>query len=269
MDSDAQRQAEREAERAESAPDQPLMAHLLDLRDCVLRIIYGIGIAFIPLAYFTQEIYALTAEPLMRLMPEGTSMIATEVASPFFAPLKLSGAFAVALSMPWTLFQIWGFVAPGLYTSERRLVAPLLASSSLLFYLGMAMAYFLVLPTVFAFIIQIAPEGVAVMTDINKYLSFVLSIFLAFGFAFETPVVIVLLVRTGFVRPSKLREARPYVVVGCFVVAAVITPPDVVSQFLLAVPTYILYEVGIIAAVWLTPGAEDADKQEQEEAASS
>ena len=263
------REAEHAAEREQSGPEQPLMAHLLDLRDCVLRIIYGIGLAFIPLAYFTQEIYARTAEPLMSLMPEGTSMIATEVASPFFAPLKLSAVFAVAISMPWTLFQIWAFVAPGLYKSERRLVAPLLASSSLLFYLGMAMAYFLVLPTVFAFIIKVAPEGVAVMTDINKYLSFVLSIFLAFGFAFETPVAIVLMVRTGFVRPSKLREARPYVLVGCFVVAAVITPPDVISQFLLAVPTYLLYELGIIAAVWLTPGIKQVDEQEQREAAGS
>ena len=244
--------------------EQPLMAHLLELRDHVLRIIYGIAVAFFPLAYFSKEIYVWTAEPLMRLMPEGTSMIATEVASPFFAPLKLAGILSVALSMPWTLYQVWGFVAPGLYKSERRLMLPLLASSTLLFYMGMAMAYFLVLPTVFAFLIGVAPEGVAVMTDINKYLSFVLSLFLAFGLAFETPVAIVLLVKTGFVTPQKLRESRGYVLVGCFVVAAVLTPPDVLSQFLLAVPTYILYEIGILAAQWLTPAVAEVEDQERE-----
>ncbi len=247
----------------ESSPEQPLMAHLLELRDSVLKIIYGIGVAFLPLAYFSKEVYALTAEPLMRLMPPGTSMIATEVASPFFAPLKLAGILAFALAMPWTLYQMWAFVAPGLYKSERRLVAPLLASSTLLFYAGMAMAYFLVLPTVFKFLISVAPEGVAVMTDINKYLNFVLAIFLAFGLAFETPVAIVLLVRTGFTTPAKLREVRGYVLVGCFVVAAVLTPPDVVSQFLLAVPTYILYEIGILAAQWLTPAVAQVEEQQR------
>lgn len=248
----------------QTAPEQPLIAHLLELRDHVLRIIYGVAIAFAPLAYFSKEVYAFTAEPLMRLMPEGTSMIATEVASPFFAPLKLAGVFAVAVSMPWTLLQIWSFIAPGLYKSERRLVVPLLFSSTLLFYAGMAMAYFLVLPTVFNFLIGIAPEGVAVMTDINKYLSFVLAIFLAFGLAFETPVAIVLLVRTGFVTPAKLRENRGYVLVGCFVVAAVLTPPDVLSQLLLAIPTYILYEIGIVAAVWLTPQVKEVEEQQRE-----
>ncbi|MGQ0530327.1 MAG: twin-arginine translocase subunit TatC [Panacagrimonas sp.] len=244
-----------------TAPEQTLIAHLLELRDCVLRIIYGVVIAFAPLAYFSKEIYAITADPLMKLMPAGTSMIATEVASPFFAPLKLAMVGAVALSMPWTLFQLWSFVAPGLYKSERRLVAPLLASSTLLFYAGMAMAYFLVLPTVFHFLISVAPDGVAVMTDINKYLNFVLAIFLAFGMAFETPVAIVLMIRTGFVTPQQLRDSRGYVLVGCFVVAAVITPPDVVSQFLLAVPTYVLYEIGIIAGQWLTPGAKAVEEQ--------
>lgn len=248
----------------QTGTEQPLMAHLLELRDHLLKIMYGIGIAFLPLAYFSKEVYAFTAEPLMRLMPAGTSMIATEVASPFFAPLKLSGVLAVAASMPWTLLQIWSFIAPGLYKSERRLVAPLLFSSTLLFYCGMAMAYFLVLPTVFHFLIGIAPEGVAVMTDINKYLSFVLAIFLAFGLAFETPVAIVLLVRTGFVTPQKLRQNRGYVLVGCFVVAAVMTPPDVLSQLLLAVPTYVLYEIGIVAAQWMTPQVSEVERQERE-----
>ncbi|THD03541.1 twin arginine-targeting protein translocase TatC [Panacagrimonas perspica] len=238
------------------------MAHLLELRDRVLKMMYGVGIAFAPLAYFSKQIYAIVAEPLMKLMPPGTSMIATEVASPFFAPLKLSMILAVAVSMPWTLFQLWAFVAPGLYKSERRLVTPLLFSSTVLFYAGMAMAYFLVLPTVFKFLISVAPEGVAVMTDINKYLNFVLAIFLAFGLAFETPVAIVLLIHTGFVTPKQLRENRGYVLVGCFVVAAVMTPPDIVSQFLLAVPTYVLYEIGIIAGQFLTPDIKQVEEQQ-------
>jgi sec-independent protein translocase protein TatC len=251
-----------EEEQANSAPEQPLMAHLLEFRDRVIRILIGIAVAFAPLAYFSQEIYALVAEPLMSLMPAGTSMIATEVASPFFAPLKLAMILAVALSMPLTLFQVWAFVAPGLYKSERRLVTPLLFSSTILFYMGMAMAYFLVLPTVFKFLISVAPEGVAVMTDINKYLNFVLAIFLAFGLAFETPVAIVLIIKTGFVTPQQLRDSRGYVLVGCFVVAAVLTPPDIVSQFLLAVPTYILFELGIIAGQWMTPGIKEVEAQQ-------
>lgn len=254
-----------EAEHESTVPEQPLMAHLLELRDRVLKMMYGVGIAFAPLAYFSKQIYAIVAEPLMKLMPAGTSMIATEVASPFFAPLKLSMILAVAVSMPWTLFQLWAFVAPGLYKSERRLVTPLLFSSTLLFYAGMAMAYFLVLPTVFKFLISVAPEGVAVMTDINKYLNFVLAIFLAFGLAFETPVAIVLLIYTGFVTPKQLRENRGYVLVGCFVVAAVMTPPDIVSQFLLAVPTYVLYEIGIIAGQFLTPDIKEVEQQQEEQ----
>ena len=251
-----------EHEEESSAPEQPLMAHLLELRDRVLKIIYGIVIVFAPMAYWSKEIYALAAEPLTKLMPAGTSMIATEVASPFLAPLKLSLILAVAGSMPWTLFQVWAFVAPGLYKSERRLVTPLLASSTMLFYSGMAMAYFLVLPTVFKFLISVAPEGVAVMTDINKYLNFVLAMSLAFGLAFETPVAIVLLIRTGFVTPTQLRDSRGYVLVGCFVVAAVLTPPDIASQFMLAVPTYILFEIGIVAGQWLTPEIKEVEDQQ-------
>ena len=192
-------------------------------------------------------------------------MIATEVASPFFAPIKLAGVLAFAISMPWTLYQIWSFVAPGLYKNERRLMAPLLVSSSLLFYAGIAFAFFFVLPTVFNFIIGIAPEGVAVMTDINKYLSFVLAIFIAFGLAFETPVAIVLMVRTGFVTPRQLRDKREYVLIGAFVVAAVLTPPDVLSQLLLAVPTYLLYEIGILIGAWMTPGAKQVEEQQEAE----
>jgi sec-independent protein translocase protein TatC len=253
---------EHESEQAGSAPEQPLMAHLLELRDRVMRILIGIAIVFAPLAFFAKEIYAFAAAPLMSLMPKGTSMIATEVASPFFAPIKLAGVLAVAISMPWTLMQIWAFVAPGLYKSERRLVAPLLTSSTLLFYSGMAFAFYLVLPAVFKFIVGIAPEGVAVMTDINKYLNFVLAIFLAFGLAFETPVAIVLLIRTGFVTPQQLRDKREYVLVGCFVVAAVMTPPDVMSQLLLAIPTYLLFEIGVLVGSWITPESRDVEAQQ-------
>lgn len=238
----------REKPDASTDGELPLISHLLELRTRVLHIVIGIAVVFAPLSYFGKEIYALTAQPLMALLPAGATMIATEVASPFFAPLKLAGILAAATSMPWTLFQIWAFVAPGLYKNEQRLVVPLLVSSTLLFYAGMAFAYFLVLPTVFHFMVGIAPEGVAVMTDINKYLDFVLAIFLAFGIAFETPVAIVLLVASGFVTPDQLRQHRQYVLVGCFVVAAVLTPPDVLSQLLLAVPSYLLYEVGIVAA---------------------
>lgn len=238
---------------ASSEGELPLIAHLLELRTRLMRILIGIAIVFAPLAYFGKEIYAFVAKPLLALLPAGATMIATEVASPFFAPLKLAGILAAALSMPWTLYQIWAFVAPGLYKNEQRFVMPLLVSSTLLFYAGIAFAYFLVLPTVFHFMVGIAPVGVSVMTDINKYLDFVLAIFLAFGITFETPVAIVLLVRTGFVTPAQLRQHRQYVLVGCFVVAAVLTPPDVLSQLLLAVPSYLLYEIGIVAAAWAAP----------------
>lgn len=239
-----------------AASEAPLLTHLLELRTRLMWILAGMAVVFVPLAIFAKPIYAFMAAPLTALMPQGTSMIATEVASPFFAPLKLAGLLAAAISMPWTLFQVWAFVAPGLYRTEQKLVAPLLASSTLLFYAGMAFAYFLVLPTVFGFLIAVAPDGVAVMTDINKYLDFVLAIFLAFGLAFETPVAIVLLVRTGFVTPAQLRARRDYVLVGIFVVAAVLTPPDILSQLLLAVPSYLLYELGILVAAWLHPKVE-------------
>ena len=245
---------------AAKAAEQPLIAHLLELRDRLLKVLAGIAVFFLPLAYFGKEVYAYMAAPLLELMPPGTSMIATEVASPFFAPLKLAGILAAALSMPWTLWQIWSFVAPGLYKKEQKLVAPLMISSSVLFYGGIAFAYFLVLPTVFHFMVSVAPAGVAVMTDINKYLDFVLSIFFAFGLSFELPVALVLLVATGFVSPKQLRAHRDYVLVGVFVVAAVLTPPDILSQFLLAIPLYVLYELGILAAQWTVPAAGAANE---------
>ncbi len=241
--------------------EQPLIEHLLELRARLLRALAGFFAVLIPLAWMSKELYAYLSAPLVKLMPTGASMIATEVASPFLTPLKLAAVVAFTVAMPWILYQVWAFVAPGLYRHERRLVVPLLVSSTFLFYLGVAFAYFLVLPVVFRFFIGIAPEGVAVMTDINKYLDFVLGLFLAFGIVFETPVAIVLMVWTGFVTPATLAKRRDYVLVGVFVVAAVLTPPDVFSQTMLAVPTYLLYELGILAARFLVPASRWAEPQ--------
>ena len=252
------------AQTGASGGEQPLMAHLLELRARLVRIVYGVGVFFLPLAYYSRDIYTWIAHPLMRLLPPGSTMIATEVAAPFLAPIKLASILALAAAIPWVLYQIWAFVAPGLYKSEKRLVVPLLTSSTLLFYSGVAFAYFLVLPNVFRFMVHVAPQGVAVMTDINKYLDFVFTLFLAFGFAFETPVAIVLLVRTGFVTPAQLAARRDYVIVGIFIVAAIFAPPDVLSQILLAVPAYLLYEIGIVAARWVTPRKEDAEAETPE-----
>lgn len=242
--------------------EQPLIAHLLELRTRMVRILMGVGLVLVPLVFFARDIYAFLAKPLLALMPVGTSMIATEVASPFFAPFKLAAVLAFVLALPWVLYQIWAFVAPGLYKSEQRLILPLLATSTLLFYAGMAFAYFVVFPLIFGFFVSVAPEGVAVMTDIASYLDFVLGMFVAFGIAFETPVAIVLMVWTGFVTPAKLATARPYVLVGAFVVGMLLTPPDILSQSLLAVPAYLLYELGIIAARWLVPGIREVEAQQ-------
>jgi sec-independent protein translocase protein TatC len=248
-----------------SGGEQPLMAHLLELRMRLLRIVLGVLAIFIPLSFFAKQLYALLAQPMLRLLPAGSSMIATEVASPFFAPIKLAAVVAFIAAMPWVLWQIWAFVAPGLYRSEKRLVAPLMVSSTLLFYGGVAFAYFFVLPTVFHFMVTVAPDGVAVMTDISKYLDFVLTIFVAFGFAFETPVALVLIVKTGFVTPKQLAANRQYVLVGAFVVGAIFTPPDVVSQIMLAVPVYLLFELGIVAARVLVPGTAAVDEQREQQ----
>lgn len=245
--------------------EQPLIAHLLELRTRVLKALAGIALVFLPLAVYAQQLYTLLARPLLDLMPAGSSMIATEVAAPFLTPFKLAAVVAFVLALPWVLFQIWAFVAPGLYRTEQRLVAPLLLSSTLLFYAGVAFAYFFVLPAVFTFTIAFAPEGVAVMTDITKYLDFVLALFVAFGLVFEVPVALVLMVWTGFVTPATLASKREYVLVGVFVVAAILTPPDVVSQIMMAIPTYLLYEIGIVAARWLVPGSRQVEEQQKAE----
>jgi sec-independent protein translocase protein TatC len=236
---------------AEPESELPFLAHLVELRERLLRAVAAVMVLFLAGLPFANRIYALLAKPLLDKMPEGTQMIAIEVASPFLTPLKLTFFAALILAMPVVLYQIWAFVAPGLYKHERRLAVPLLASSVLLFYIGCAFAYFLVLPAVFGFLQAVAPTGVAVMTDISQYLDFVLVLFLAFGLCFEVPVAVVILVLLGWVTVPQLREARAYVVVGAFVVAAILTPPDVVSQLLLAIPMCFLYEVGILAARWL------------------
>ncbi|MES1929799.1 Sec-independent protein translocase subunit TatC [Salinisphaera dokdonensis CL-ES53] len=248
------------------AQEQPLIAHLLELRTRLLRIVIGILIIFLPLAYFARDLFTFLSGPLLAHMPEGNSLIATGVAAPFLAPFKLSMLLAIALSLPWTLYQIWMFVAPGLYAQERRLVTPLLISSTGLFYLGMAFAYYAVFPVVFGFFISVAPTGVAVMTDISAYLDFVLGMFMAFGIAFELPVAIFLIVWAGFVTPRQLASYRAYVVVGAFAVGMVLTPPDVISQTLLAVPVYLLYEIGIWMARIFVPGMREVEAQQDERA---
>lgn len=246
-----------------SAREQTLIEHLLELRARLLRAVLGVLLVFLVLAVFlAQDLYRLVAAPLLKLLPAGSSMIATQVASPFLVPMKLAAVAALVIAMPWVLYQMWAFVAPGLYRTEQRLVAPLLVSSTLLFYIGAAFAYFLVLPAVFAFTLAFAPEGVAIMTDINNYLDFVLALVVVFGVTFELPVALVLMVWTGFVTPARLAASREYVVVGVFVVAAVLTPPDVVSQLMMAIPTYLLYELGIVAARVLVPASRAVESRQ-------
>jgi sec-independent protein translocase protein TatC len=235
-------------------PDS-FMAHLIELRDRLLRCVVAMVLVFICLFPWARDLYSLLAEPLLASLPAGGQLIATEVTAPFFVPIKVTMMAAFVIALPYLLYQVWAFVAPGLYSHEKRLVVPLIVTSTLLFLCGMAFAYFLVFPVVFHFIISVAPAGVAVMTDIGKYLDFVLTLFLAFGFTFEVPVAVVILVRMGVVSIEKLKEIRAYVVVGAFVIGAIFTPPDVVSQIMLAVPLWILYEVGIIVAQWIGKSA--------------
>jgi sec-independent protein translocase protein TatC len=230
-----------------------LIDHLIELRARLLRAVTGLIVVFIAFLPFANKLYAWLAQPLLAKLPAGGQLIATGVASPFFAPVKLAFFAALFVSVPWLLYQAWAFVAPGLYQREKRLALPLLASAVSLFYAGCAFAYFLVLPSVFGFLTKVTPEGVAMMTDIQAYLDFVLVIFLAFGASFELPVALVILVLLGWVTPQQLRESRGYAIVGVFIVAAVITPPDVVSQLMLAIPMCVLYEIGILAARWVAP----------------
>lgn len=235
------------------------ISHLVELRDRLLRAILAVLFVFLCLFYWARDLYALLAKPLLAALPAGGQMIATDVVGVFLVPVKVALLVAFVIALPYVLYQMWAFVAPGLYANERRLVLPLVVASSVLFIVGMAFAYFLVFPVIFQFMASIAPEGVAWMTDIDKYLSFVLTTFIAFGVTFEVPVVVIVLVRVGVISIEKLKEIRPYVIVGAFVVGAVITPPDVVSQFMLAVPLWLLYELGIVLArfVGRPAGAEE------------
>ena len=235
--------------------ERPLVAHLLELRTRIMRGLAGLFIVLLALLPFANKLYAWLAVPLLDKLPKGGQLIATQVASPFFAPMKLAFFVALMITMPWLLYQAWAFVAPGLYRREKKMALPLLGSALALFYAGCAFAYFLVLPTVFSFLTKVTPAGVAMMTDISAYLDFVLVLFLAFGLSFELPVALVILALLGWVTPAQLREGRGYAVVGIFVIAAVMTPPDVVSQLMLAIPMCLLYEAGILAASAVTPRA--------------
>lgn len=227
---------------------QPLMEHLLELRRRIVWAIIGFAVCFLAAVPFAQELYSFVAKPLMSVLPENTSMIATDVVAPFFVPIKVAMMAAFLVSLPNTLYQLWAFVAPALYQNEKQLVLPLVFSSLLLFLAGMAFCYFLVFPMVFKFFAGMTPLGVSMATDIDKYLSFILGMFIAFGLTFEIPVAVVLLHRMGVISRAQLLAARPYVIVGAFVIAAVVTPPDVLSQVMLAVPMILLYEAGILVS---------------------
>ncbi|WP_293672663.1 twin-arginine translocase subunit TatC [Thiolapillus sp.] len=249
--------------------EQPFMSHLLELRDRLLRAVLVVLVVFLVLFPFGNDIYHFIAEPLMAVMPEGTSMIATKVASPFLTPFKLSLIAAVFFSMPYLLYQLWGFIAPGLYAHEKKMAMPLLASSVVLFYLGAAFAYYVVFPLVFKFFTSVTPEGVAVMTDISEYLDFVLTLFFAFGLAFEIPIATILLVWMGMTTPQKLASKRPYVIVGAFVIGMLLTPPDVISQTMLALPMWVLFEAGIIFSHFFVREKDEDETEDDEEEASS
>jgi sec-independent protein translocase protein TatC len=238
--------------------EDTFISHLVELRDRLLRIFGAVLLVFLCLAYWASDIYSLLAKPLLAALPSGGSMIATDVVGVFLVPVKVTLLVAFLIALPYVLHQVWAFVAPGLYSHEKRLALPLIVTSSLLFFAGMAFAYFIVFPSIFRFMAAIAPQGVAWMTDIEKYFSFVLTMFLAFGATFETPVAVVLLVKMGVVTVEKLKQARAYVIVGAFVIGAIFTPPDGISQLLLAIPLCLLYEVGILVARLVTPAPDAA-----------
>ncbi|NUU68789.1 Sec-independent protein translocase subunit TatC [Enterobacteriaceae bacterium BIT-l23] len=251
---------------------QPLITHLIELRKRIMNCLLAILAIFLALVYFANDIYQLVSDPLIKQLPQGASMIATDVASPFFTPIKLTIMVSVILSAPVILYQVWAFVAPALYKHERRLVVPLLVSSSLLFYLGMAFAYFVVFPLAFGFLTKTAPAGVVISTDITSYLDFVMALFMAFGVSFEVPVAIVLLCWMGVTTPEDLKKKRPYVLVGAFVVGMILTPPDVFSQTLLAIPMYILFEIGVFFSRFYVgkrrPSADDKEDDDEAESTS-
>ena len=242
---------------ANESPESGLIEHLIELRARLMRALIGLGVVLLGLMPFSRQIYTWLAQPLISQLPNGQSMIATNPAGAFFAPLKLTFFVAVFIAVPWLLYQLWAFVAPGLYAREKRLAVPLLATSVLLFYIGCAFAYFLVLPAVFHFLTTFRPEVIAITPDANAYLDFVLAIFFAFGSSFELPVAMVIRTLLGWITPQQFKDGRGYAIVGIFVLAAVLTPPDVVSQLMLAIPMCLLYELGIHASRWLVPAKSD------------
>jgi sec-independent protein translocase protein TatC len=250
--------------QGEELAEGTLISHLVELRSRIVKAFIGILLIFAPLAFFARRIFSLVAQPLIERLPPGATMIATSPAGTFLTPFKLAFFVAVFFAMPWILYQVWAFVAPGLYRKEKRFAVPLLVSSVVLFYLGVAFAYYVVFPIMFAFFAAVTPEGVAMMTDIGAYLDFVLALFFAFGAAFEIPVATVLLVATGIARLESLRKQRLYVLLGCFVVGMLLTPPDVFSQTLLAVPMYLLYEGGLLMSRILLKDRLEADRQEEQ-----
>ncbi len=248
----------------EKDSQEQLVSHLVELRDRLLRGILAVLVIAVILLPFSNDLYHFLAEPLLRHLPESSTMIATEVASPFLTPFKLTLSTAIMLAVPILLFQLWGFVAPGLYDNERKIVFPLLFASTALFFLGIVFAYYVVFPLVFGFLTQAAPDGVAVMTDISSYLDFVLKLFFAFGFAFEVPIATLLLIWSGVSTVESLGEKRPYIIVGAFVIGMLLTPPDIISQTLLALPVWLLFELGLVCSRWLpkkTQGGEDEEKE--------
>ena len=245
------------SDQPETERELSLIDHLLELRTRVLKALVAVVLVVLVLAPFARSLYSIFSAPLIRHLPEGSSMIAIDVASPFFAPFKLVLILGLLLAMPVVLYQLWAFVAPGLYRNEQRLARPLLAASLILFYAGCAFAYFVVFPVIFAFFSAMAPEGVAVMTDINRYLDFILALFIAFGLAFQVPIATIMLVALGLATPEGLARIRGYVVVGAFAVAMLITPPDMISQTLLALPVLLLYELGIVMSRVLVKSGEE------------
>ena len=238
---------------------ESFISHLLELRTRLLYAFGGLLLVFICLVPWAGDLYALLAEPMLAKLPKGGQMIAIDVITPFFVPIKVAMMAAFLIALPYILYQAWLFVAPGMHAHEKRLMLPLVTASVVLFFFGMAFAYFVVFPVVFGFFSGAAPQGVAVMTDIDKYLSFVMGMFLAFGTTFEVPVAVVVLVKMDMVSIAKLKEVRPYVIVGAFILGALLTPPDVVSQFMLAIPLWLLYEVGILVAGWMIKDSKEAE----------
>lgn len=244
---------------------QPLIEHLIELRSRILRCLICIVVVFLALLYFSNDIYTIIANPLVSQLPDGSQMIATDVAAPFFTPIKLTIIVSMFVSIPYILYQVWGFIAPALYKKEKRLVLPLLASSTALFYMGIAFAYFVVFPLAFYFFIHTAPADIAISTDITKYLDFVMTLFIVFGFSFEVPIAIILLCWSGVTSVASLKRKRPFIIVGAFTLAMFVTPPDVFSQVLLAIPMCLLFEIGILFARFYTPKTSIDDSIEEDE----